>query len=76
MAYAITRMPKLSPHWGVHDRTRDRWCEVPSGEATAVKVCGLLNSGRLDPARLRWLPVNPRVLGDDAGLHDMVQAAE
>ncbi|HYE50383.1 MAG TPA: hypothetical protein VEB20_12395 [Azospirillaceae bacterium] len=64
MAFAVTRMPRLSPHWGIQDRLTSRWCAVPTGETAAHRLCAALNEGRLDPARLPWLQVGSRFLGE------------
>ncbi|HYC02090.1 MAG TPA: hypothetical protein VED40_02285 [Azospirillaceae bacterium] len=64
MAYAVTRMPRLSPYWGVQDRLKNRWCAVPASETAAHRLCNALNEGRVDPARLPWLPLGSRAFGE------------
>lgn len=56
MAYIVTRFPRVSEHWGIHDRQNGRWCPVPAGEAAAIRVCERLNGGEKEPP-LPWIEV-------------------
>lgn len=56
MAFVVTRVPRISNHWGIHDRQTNLWCPVPAGEDAAIKVCERLNSG-VKPPPLPWIEV-------------------